>query len=116
MTREELMKPRFEVIGDYPGLSYNVGDIIEILIDDSYGIIDMGIYPHLFRKLNWWELRKIEDMPKKLIYKSFVGKDDADIIDIIHWDMEKLVGIRKDGGYTSLRVFNPEYGYFPIDV
>ncbi len=26
--------------------------------------IDISLYPHLFRALNWWEYRKVEDMPK----------------------------------------------------
>lgn len=108
MTREELMKPRFSVIADYPGLSYNVGDIIEVLTNDNYGIIDMVEYPHLFKKLKWWESRRIEDMPKKLIFGD-------DIIDIIDWDMERYIGTIKDGGYCNLKLYNDDYGYFPID-
>ena len=108
MTREELMKPRFRVIADYPGLSYNVGDNIEVLTDDNYAIIDMVEYPHLFKKLKWWESRRIEDMPKKLIFGD-------DIIDIIDWDMERYIGTIKDGGYCNLKLYNDDYGYFPID-
>lgn len=108
MTREELMKPRFSVIADYPGLSYNVGDIVEVLTDDNYGIIDMVEYPHLFKKLKWWESRRIEDMPKKLIFGD-------DIIDIIDWDMKRYIGTRKDGGQCNLKLYNYDYGYFPID-
>jgi hypothetical protein len=60
MTVEELLMPRYKVIADYPGMddSYEIGEVLK----PAYtGIVDA--YPHLFRKLNWWEERKVEDMP-----------------------------------------------------
>ncbi len=60
MTVENLMMPRYKVIADYPGMddSYEIGEVLK----PAYtGIVDA--YPHLFRKLNWWEERKVEDMP-----------------------------------------------------
>lgn len=72
-------------------------------------------YPNIFRKLNWWEDRKTEDMPTKLICKS--TKDDNEIIKIEEWDMALLVGWRNKEKRTccALHAFNPEYGYFPVD-
>ena len=61
MTVEELLMPRYKVIADYPGMddSYEIGEVLK----PAYtGIVDA--YPHLFRKLNWWEERKVEDMPE----------------------------------------------------
>ena len=61
MTVENLMMPRYKVIADYPGMddSYEIGEVLK----PAYtGIVDA--YPHLFRKLNWWEERKVEDMPE----------------------------------------------------
>ncbi len=143
MTAEELLKPRYEVIADYPNNPHKIGDVIQAnpnqqsihLTTISYAN-DFGDrvnqqewaaptsfdkYPHLFRKLNWWEHRKVEDMPKKLI--SMVDKDNPEkmthkeIIEIQGWDMEHLIGWidEKERSCCSLLAFNPEYGYFPVD-
>lgn len=126
MTTEELLRPRFEVIADYPKLSYNVGRILTPVKDNSniYDCTDAPSsevisypekYPHLFKKLNWWEHRKVEDMPKKLICKAI--KDDSEILEIEEWDMEILFGWtdKKKRQGCGLRSFNPDYGYFPVD-
>jgi len=75
MTAVELMTPRYELIADYPSNYCEVGTIIECPnFDHDFTkkaweeVIDK--YPHLFRKLNWWEHRKVEDMPKRLICKA----------------------------------------------
>jgi hypothetical protein len=126
MEAKELLKPRFEIIADYPTLSYNVGRIIEPIKEDSnyYDCVDAPSsniicypqkYPHLFKKLNWWEHRKIEDMPKRLICKAI--PNDTEIMEIQEWDMDIMVGWtnKEKRQCCSLHSFNPEYGYFPID-
>lgn len=129
MNAKELMMPRFEVIETYPKSKFAKGDILERIpnaINDWYNadksLINADIlleeieqYPHLFRKLNWWEKRKIEDMPKRLICKAI--PNDTEIMEIQEWDMEILVGWlnKKERSCCSLRTFNPEYGYFPVD-
>lgn len=79
-TEVDLMRPRFLVIADYPGLKISVGSILipnrldgtinnEWVTPDNnnrcclYGY-DLSEYPHLFRKLSWWEFRKPEEMPE----------------------------------------------------
>lgn len=135
MTAKELMNPRFEVIADYPNSPFENKDILmQFLFQTS--TTGMYIYvtnmnsplqgasinavfvesmPHLFRKLNWWEKRKIEDMPKRLICKAI--KDDTEIILIQEWDMQLLLGWvnKEERKCAGLRSFNPEYGYFPVD-
>lgn len=73
MTTEELLKPRIKVAADYPDCPYAVGSIIEIEEDqegDQYLAVSGFIvyfpekYPHLFKKLEWWEERKLEEMPE----------------------------------------------------
>lgn len=116
MTAKELLKPRFEVIADYPNPKdycyFPVGEIIKIesLEDINY----LEKYPHLFRKLNWWEHRKIEDMPKKVMS---LADDKKDTYIIEEWDMEILVGWidKEKRSACSLLSFNPEYGYIPVD-
>lgn len=123
------MTPRFEVIETYPKSKFAKGDILERIpnaTNDWYNadksliyadilLEEIEQYPHLFRKLNWWEKRKIEDMPKRLICKAI--PNDTEIMEIKEWDMEILVGWlnKKERSCCSLRTFKPEYGYFPVD-
>lgn len=80
MSNEELMRPRYKVIADYPGNIMPVGSIfwddvesIEIItptgsrsVQGSYPYRNKDKFPHLFKKLEWWEDRRPEDMPKYL--------------------------------------------------
>lgn len=65
-SKEELLIPRFEVLGTgtfhYPGSPFEVGKIID-LSKDTY-VTGWEDFPHLFRTVTWWEYRKTEDMPK----------------------------------------------------
>ena len=73
MTTEELLKPRYKVIADYPNCTFSVG---QVLVQDDKEETDFWTgdqlytdrypkqYPHLFKKLEWWEERKPEDMPE----------------------------------------------------
>ena len=72
-------------------------------------------YPHLFKKLKWFEKRKKEDMPKKLICKAITN--DTEIMEIEEWDMNILFGYTdlKNRRGCGLNSFNYEFGYFPID-
>jgi hypothetical protein len=129
MTSKELLEPRFEVLEEYPNCKFKKGEILKRIknstnhwYDSNENVFVGNIlleeiekFPHLFRKLNWWEHREKEDMPRKLICKAI--KDDTEIMDILDWDMEILMGWtdienRKGCGLTT---FNPEYGYFPVD-
>lgn len=64
----DLLKPRYLVAADYPCTSFIVGSIWNedemichaTLIDETYP----EKFPHLFRKLKWWEHRKPEEMPE----------------------------------------------------
>jgi len=69
MTKEQLLKPRWKVIADYPGALHNVGDIIQayengaayLVEGDSYSMND---FPALFKRLKWHEDRELSDMPE----------------------------------------------------
>lgn len=84
LTKEELLKPRYKVIADYPFNPYNIGDLVvfsdsmesfhltttwfwdegEKMESDNYSSIKtIEKYPHLFQPLPWWSDRKIEDLP-----------------------------------------------------
>lgn len=71
---ERMLKPRFEVIADYPGSNHKVGAIL-------YPPSEMYIehfkqYPHLFTELKWWEKRSKKDLPKYVSHKGNVYKVD----------------------------------------
>ena len=105
MTAEELLKPRFEVIADYPNNEFGkVGDIL----DRDWGHYPNGEefepewkisdYPHLFRKLEWWEKRTEDEMPKKVIVK-----ESKEIYDIQYWrgDIGKIKLTPEQGGFLG---------------
>lgn len=76
---EELLRPRYEVTNDYPNSKFDIGTILirDAIIenwthDTTEGAYKMcGLkedaivkYPHLFRKLEWWEYLKDDDLPE----------------------------------------------------
>lgn len=73
---QELLKPRVKVIALWPFCQHHnsikdqpkVGDIFEVspggsIANDSMTVLRVEIYPHLFRKLEWWEERDESKMP-----------------------------------------------------
>ena len=64
MTVEELLMPRYKVIADYPNTPYGLNQVLtKREIRFGMGSLSPENYPAIFRKLNWWEERKVEDMP-----------------------------------------------------
>ena len=75
---DALMAPRYKVIDDYPRSNFSVGEIYQL--EFKYGTWRHEFYthegkdyesesffteyPHLFKKLEWWKERKVEEMPK----------------------------------------------------
>lgn len=101
MTSAELLVPRYEVIEDFPRSGYNIGAILTpitkrnkifecINSPSSETIYNPEKYPHLFRKMAWWENRDIEDMPK---YVMFHNKT---IYKINYWDISSFKGILEE--------------------
>lgn len=80
MRPEELLKPRYKVIGPYFGSPYKVGDIISFELihvpiakypaPNGDRIVmnatqkDFELYPNIFQPLPWWSDREPEDMPE----------------------------------------------------
>lgn len=91
MDIQELLKPRYKVIADYPDNLYLVGDVLPRSSEVSDGWYkwfkeDMADkYPNLFKELFWWEYRLPEDMPEYV-------KDKFERVYKIHiLDMTKIV-------------------------
>lgn len=72
MTPEQLLKPRYKVIADYPSSPEHniVGFIYE---DCTECMCDfMSKYPHLFKRLDWVDGRSEEELPEyfKRVYEG----------------------------------------------
>jgi hypothetical protein len=80
----ELMKPRYKVIGDYPGSPFKVGEVIYLDYNDNipelnyikqndndfpsiYYQHDFEKYPNLFSRIHWTQ-RDIKLLPKYVRY------------------------------------------------
>lgn len=78
-TVEELMRPRYKVIADYPDSKFKVGEILEQDMPIDYpgwfstnrrsnndGRFEeiLKKFPHIFQKIEWWEERNKEEMPE----------------------------------------------------
>lgn len=66
MSIEELLKIRYKVVADYPKTNYAIGDIIEC---EDEADCTLSMWPHLFKKLEWWEERDLykEEVEKEVI-------------------------------------------------
>lgn len=111
----DLLKPRFEVIADYPDNEWDVGDIIDkdwahTGADDITVLWKISDFPHLFRKLNWWEKREESEMP---IYLKFILRDETSYYKIQKWDMVNMLGVLNNRQCCDLLGWNQEYTYQP---
>jgi hypothetical protein len=84
MSKEELLKPRYKVIADYPGNPHKVNEILEVdsMFEDDNKTFPQ--YPHLFCKLEWWEERKSEDMPE------YMKDADNEIVKVLKWSEHQM--------------------------
>lgn len=70
MKVEELLKPRYKVIADYPNSEFPVGIIAYkyyaewVFLNGIVSTIHLPAYPNIFKKLEWWEEREEKDMPE----------------------------------------------------
>lgn len=71
MTKEELLKPRYKVIADYPQSIWKEGQILPYF-PEPYAKENIEKFPKVFRKMNWWEERKAEDMPEYIKFRDNV--------------------------------------------
>lgn len=82
MKTVDLLKPRYKVIADYPETPYTIGEIYEG--DTFYNgsketRCEHENYPAIFKKLEWWEDRELEDM-RTIKYVSYISLTKKDKI------------------------------------
>lgn len=117
MEIDELLKPRFLCIAEYPNSPFKVGDIALKIHGTLYcnietacfcGIENIEKYPHLFKPLQWFENRKVEELPSYIKSGTQVVKPDWELIkwrDREYWRAntnEKLFG-----SHYKLELFLP---------
>jgi hypothetical protein len=93
MDNEQLLKPRYKVVADFPFNPFTIGQIIKMevfgipdnadikepcwqseKIEKSTGVSTIWYepffirYPHLFKELAWWEDRLPEEIPLYVRY------------------------------------------------
>ena len=112
MSTEELLKPRYKVIADYPESRFKIE---VILIDEGVNgffyndrIYNKAIwvaidkYPHIFKRLEWWEDRIIEDLPKYLRHTKY-NDDNKVILEVLYYSPNDKPWIAYIKGATSVR-------------
>jgi len=84
MNTEKLLIPRYKVIANYFHSPYEIGDYLENVTDFRFVVTkhcniqslasteSLDKMTHLFKKLEWWEERKIEEMPKYVKIMSYI--------------------------------------------
>lgn len=117
MTIDKLLNPRYEVIADYPSNTLPIGTIMECPNYDNdftkgYWIQSQKTYPHLFKRLNWWEKREESEMPKYLKH-SFGG--NTEYYEVVKWDMKIMCGFTniKNRECCSILTWHPDFTYQP---
>lgn len=117
-TQEELMQLRYKVIADWPKSRYNVGDIIPVteISDWYYYYHDPAIsntmidkYPHLFKKLDWWEDLEPDDMPEYV--KVNMKRTVLPYGDIIHVETWESVNYIDNNGSNATDFYCTIAGY-----
>ena len=97
---EQLMRPRYKVIADYPGNNMAVGKILTFEWHAENQRIELCFYydkyPHLFRKLEWWEQRTPEEMPE------YVKEADGTVHRITTWAWSDFYKVFYDLGKPIL--------------
>lgn len=117
----DLLKPRFEVIAEFPNNDFGkIGTILDgdysEFKENSINIEEWKLsdYPHLFRKLNWWEKREESEMPMYLkTPEKMTGV--VNYYKIKKWDMVNMVAFIniETRQCCDIRAWNPEYTYQP---
>lgn len=118
MSIDYLLEPRFKLIADFPGNNRKVGEVIDFQDLPGWPTLEYyERYPHLFKKLEWWEDIKPEDVPTYvktnpenardgLVFKVFEVKEFVDGLGIIHSDEHNEYQIYSQHA-TPLKYFLP---------
>lgn len=124
---QELLKPRYKVIGDYPGSEFRIGAIMIFIKDFMHrtdgtpestrhsdvfkignniimaeGPSGINLYPHLFKPLAWWQDRKPGEMPLYLKRKTTGVIEKVD-----HYGPECMMAHFSEWDYSPVMNYEP---------
>lgn len=89
LTPEQLLQPRYKAIADYPGAIYKKGYIINCRDDLQLGEFCKK-HPDVFRSLQWWQERPLNEMPEYV-----KGTIDNKVAKVFEWNHVYYVGISR---------------------
>jgi hypothetical protein len=121
MTVEELLKPRWQVIADYPGSDYHIGEILDLdwgwVGNDEIGFKHhISHYHNLFKKLEWWEERAGEDFLELKFSKTIAGNSVRKVLRLeLHWNKILLDGGKVKPISHWLPATEEEYRAFNVE-
>jgi len=125
------MLRRFLVISDYPNTKFEIGEVLiqyyfETSTDGNYCYVTnpqsplqgssikkefAENMPHIFKELEWFEKRTIDEMPMYLKQTLDDGKTTYE--KIISWDMKHLIGMIDEKYCCDLMLWKGKYQYQP---
>lgn len=124
-----LLTPRFKVIGEYPNCNFKKGQILQRILNATndwyhtdlyacmggYDISDLKKHPHLFRKLEWYEERTVEEMPKYLKHRIDINSENWTYEKVTKWDLKRKLGFinNSDRECCDLGLWGAEQNYQP---
>jgi hypothetical protein len=105
---EDLLRPRYKVIADYPGSQYRIGNVVIYNPNRDVSVESfeswLSRFPVVFRRLEWWEDREENEMPEyvKLIEDNYPAIEIGTVIKVAEWCNEG--GFRlKEGEYEPIQ-------------
>lgn len=107
MSNEDLLKPRYKVIADYPGNNRTEGEIIPSKFENfTQDEVDALLFtckqfPKVFKMLEWWEERTIEDLPDYAKYQKLIYKATDKFIASVRCEKHPSDGIGLDADWGS---------------
>ncbi len=109
MTTEELLKQRYKLIATYPHCPHEPGSIYTkkdgMYLREGGGYlnkVNLDQYPHIFKKLEWWEEREIKDLPRFVKYENKISR-----VRQLNYDN----GTWTESGYSGVGLFHLDNQY-----
>lgn len=97
-TVEGLLKPRYKVIADYPQSIWKVGESLPEF-PPTWCAENLDKFPKIFRKLEWYEERKEEDMPdylKRIKFAELLSWHNIElneVVEVSKWIYQEKIGL-----------------------
>lgn len=95
LSIDELMKPRIEIVAPWPICTkhstlepLSIGDVFQVNPDgsiskDSFTVLNVAKYPHLFKPLEWWRRREVSELPQ------YVRRSTGTIFKVDTWEIDE---------------------------